>query len=207
MLHPAQKLTPASSPVLRPSPHLVAMPEAVEDVVVEAPEPTEGEKVKKWIMRIAAIAVVLMAAEAAVLWVMLSPSSDADAAQDAAAAEIADGISDITAGSDLVEVPFDPPFTVTNATADLGTMVHVNFELVAGVSGQNETTFRQAVEVDYRNRLRQAINEIVRSASLEDLQDPDLNQLKRRIKEDLNKTLQSSYVVDVIVPKMQVHVQ
>ena len=179
----------------------------VAEPVVETPAPTEGEKLKKWIMRLAAIGLVLMVAEAVVLWMMLGGSSEEESAEDVAAAQIAEGLQDITAASDLVEVAFDPAFAVTNATADLGTLVHVNFELVAGVAGKNEATFREAVEVNYRNRLRQAIGEIVRSASLEDLQDPDLNQLKRRIKEDLNKTLQSSYVVEVIIPKMQVHVQ
>ena len=183
------------------------MTEAVEDVVIDQPPVPEGAKLKKWIMRIAAIAVVLMLGEAAVLYVLLAPSGDGEAAKDAAAAQIADGLSDIAAGSDIVEVEFDPPFAVTNSTADLGTLVHVNFELVAGISTKNETTFRQAVEQDYKSRLRQAIVEITRSAALEDLQDPDLNQLKRRIKEDLNKTLQSSYVVEVIIPKIQVTVQ
>ena len=181
------------------------MSDAVEEVVLEEPPIDEAAKTKKWVMRTAAIAVVLMLVQAGVMYVMLAPSGDAEAAQEAAD-QIADGMSDITAGSDLIEVPFEP-FAVTNSTADLGTLVHVNFELVAAVSAKNETTFRQAVEEDYKSRLRQAISQIARSAALEDLQDPDLNQLKRRIKEDLNKTLQSSYVVEVIIPKMQVHVQ
>ena len=183
------------------------MADVVDEVVLEEPPVSDEAKMKKWIMRIAAIAVVLMAVEAVAMYVVFSPSADAEAEKDAAAAEIADGLTEIAAGSDIVEVEFSPPFAVTNSTADLGTLVHVNFELVAGVSTKNETTFRQAVEQDYKSRLRQAIVEIARSAALEDLQDPDLNQLKRRIKEDLNKTLQSSYVVEIIIPKIQVHVQ
>ena len=182
------------------------MSEAVEEVVVETPPLDEGAKVKKWIMRMAAIMVVAIIATVGACYMLFAPSGEMNP-EDIAAAQIADGVSDITAGSDLIEVPFEPSFSVTNSKADLAADVHLSFDLVAGVAAKNESTFRQAVDVDYRSRLRQAISEIARSAALEDLQDPDLNQLKRRIKEDLNKTLQSSYVVEIIIPKMQVHRQ
>ena len=183
------------------------MTEAVEEPVIAEPSLGDGAKMKKWIMRIAALVVVLMVGEAAALYFLLGSGGEGETAEDDAAADIANGLADITAGSDIVEIPLEPGFAITNATADLGTLVHVNFDLVAGVSAKNEAVFRTAVETDYRSRLRQAVSEIARSAALEELQDPDLNQLKRRIKEDLNKTLQSSYVVEVIIPKIQVHVQ
>ena len=177
--------------------------------MAEETESTEPAAAGKGgLIKIAAVVGLLMTVEAGVLFFMLSggEASAANAEAEATAA-IADGAAEVAAGSDLVEVEMSPGFSVTNSTADLGTLVHVNFELVCAVSGPNESAFTAAVGETYKNRLRQVVTEIVRSASLEELQDPDLNQLKRRIREELNKTLQHSFVVEVIIPKIQVHVQ
>ena len=173
-----------------------------------AEAPAEEPAAKSGLVKVAALVGLLMTVEAGVLFFLLSGSSAAaDEAGQEATAAIADGHAEVAAGSDLVEVELEPGFSVTNSTADLGTLVHVNFDLVCAVAGPNQAAFSTAVNDAYKNRLRQVITEIVRSASLEELQDPDLNQLKRRIREDLNKTLQHSFVVEVIVPKIQVHVQ
>ena len=171
-------------------------------------EPSAAAAAKGGILKIGVAVVLLMAAEAGVLLFFLSGSPAAAADAEASATDkIAEGMEELAAGSDLVEVELSPGFAVTNSTADLGTLVHVNCDLVCAVSGKNRDVFAKSAEEDYRNRIRQVVTEILRSASLEELQDPDMNQLKRRIREDINKTLQHSYVVEVIVPKMQVHVQ
>lgn len=174
----------------------------------EAPEAATVEKKSSGMVKWIAIIAVLMLVEAGVMFVLFGSSApDPEADADQATEEIADGLHDIEADSDLVEVELYPAFNVTNSSADLGTLVHVNFELVAGVSKKNAETFTTAATENYKNRLREVVNEIVRSASLEELQDPDLNQLKRRIREDLNKTLQQSYVVEIVVPKIVIHMQ
>ena len=171
----------------------------------ETPESPAG---KGGLLKIGVAVVLLMAAEAgALLFLLPGGSAEAADAEATATDKIAEGMEELAAGSDLVEVELSPGFAVTNSTADLGTLVHVNCDLVCAVSGKNRDVFAKSAEEDYRNRIRQVVTEILRSASLEELQDPDMNQLKRRIREDINKTLQHSYVVEVIVPKMQVHVQ
>lgn len=180
---------------------------AVEEPAITADAEVAPQKsggMLKWIVVIA----ILMLVEAGVFFLMMGPSapSEEDAEQQATEA-IADGLSDVAAESDLIEVPLEPSFSVTNMSADIGTTVHASFDIVTAVSERNAESFRTAVEEKYKGRLREVINQVVRSASLEELQDPDLNQLKRRIREDLNKKLQHSFVVEVIIPKMQLHVQ
>ena len=175
-----------------------------EDTESQAPDaPAKGG-----IVKLGVAVVLLMTVEAAVLLFFAggAPAEAGDPEVEATKA-IAEGDQADAPRSDLVEVALTPPYSVTNSSADLGTLVHVNFELVCAVSGKNKDAFTNAAEVEYHNRLRQVVTEIVRSASLEELQDPDMDRLKRQIREKINKTLQHSYVVDVIVPKFQVHVQ
>lgn len=175
-----------------------------ETVSVEDGEKKSSSKM----MIVIAAAVVLMLVEGAAMFLFLSPAPASEEDVEAKAAEaIADGLTEVEADSDLVEIEMSPSFNVTNTSADLDTLVHVTFDLVAAVSTSNADTFKTAATENYKNRLREVVNEIVRSATLEELNDPDLNQLKRRIRESLNKTLQHSYVVKVIIPKMIVHVQ
>lgn len=174
-----------------------------------APETEEAEaKSSSGMLKWIGITAVLMAVQGAVMYLMLAPSGPSpEDAEQQATEEIAEGLRDIEADSDLIEVEFYPAFNVTNSSADLGMDVHVNFEVAAGVSKKNADTFKTAIDETYKIRLREVVSEIVRSASLDELEDPDLNQLKRRMREDINKTLQQSYVVEIFIPKIVVHKQ
>lgn len=99
---------------------------------------------------------------------------------------------------DSVEVEIDS-FSISNSLAAPGSVIHVSFKLVATVANGQETTFGELVTKGKQARVRQAVIKVARSASLEDLQDPDLNVFKRQIKEEINKVLQKSYVNDVII--------
>ena len=184
------------------------MAEAAEAEQEQATEEEAPKKSSSTMMIVIAAAIVLMLIEGAAMYLFLAPAPPSEEdMQQQAAEEIADGLSETEAESDLVEIEMIPSFNVTNTSADLDTLVHVTFDLVAAVSGSNSDKFKTAATETYKNRMREVISEIVRSATLEELNDPDLNQLKRRIREALNKTLQQSFVVKVIVPKMIVHVQ
>jgi flagellar basal body-associated protein FliL len=108
------------------------------------------------------------------------------------------GAKDESEGPDAVEVEIDT-FSVSNSVAAPGSVIHVSFKLVATVARGQETTFGELVTIGKQARVRQAVIKVARSASLEDLQDPELNVFKRQIKEEINKVLQKSYVNDVIV--------
>jgi flagellar basal body-associated protein FliL len=99
---------------------------------------------------------------------------------------------------DTVEVRIDS-FNTSNSLAAPGSVLHVRFDLVATVAEGQQTVFADLVSKGKQARVRQAVNKVARSASLEDLQDPELNVFKRQIKEEINKVLHKSYVNDVII--------
>jgi flagellar basal body-associated protein FliL len=99
---------------------------------------------------------------------------------------------------DTVEVEIDS-FSASNSLAAPGSVIHIHFNLVATVAEGQETTFAELVSNGKQARVRQAVIKVTRSASLEDLQDPELNVFKRQIKEEINKVLHKSYINDVII--------
>lgn len=109
-------------------------------------------------------------------------------------ADAEDGASE----PDTVEVEIDS-FKVSNSLAAPGSVIHVQFNLVATVANGQQTTFAELVTKSKQARVRQAVLKVARSASLEDLRDPELNVFKRQIKEEINKVLHKSYVNDVII--------
>ena len=89
-------------------------------------------------------------------------------------------------------------FSCTNSRASTGT-IHVTFELVAIVASDQELNFDQAANGVHKHRVRQAIVKVARSSSLDDLSDPNLSTMKRLIREEINKVLQKSYVIEVVI--------
>lgn len=90
-------------------------------------------------------------------------------------------------------------FNVTNNTAAADTIVHVSFHLHALVPVDQKELFDQAANTDYKVRVREAIETIVRSATMEDLKDSSLSTLKRLVREEINKVLRQSYVLEVVL--------
>lgn len=103
---------------------------------------------------------------------------------------------------DTVEVEVDK-FNVSNSMAAPGSVIHIRFNLVATVAEGQETVFGELVSKSKQARVRQAVISVARRATLEDLQDPELNVFKRQIKEEINKVLHKSYVNDVIISSFQ----
>jgi flagellar basal body-associated protein FliL len=70
---------------------------------------------------------------------------------------------------------------------------------VAAVVKTNDAVqFRESV-TKHKNRIRQAIEKIFRSAERDELNDANLNALKRSMKEEVNKVLRKSYVDEIVV--------
>lgn len=139
---------------------------------------------------IAAVAALLAAVGTYFLAV---PAAPADAAEPEAAAE---------ALPELVEVPIDT-FNTSNRTAAVGRVIHVRFNLVATVPREHELALDEAVKHTMPARIRQAVTEVARSSSLDDLKDPELSVLKRQVKEEINKVLRRSLVSEVIVSEFR----
>lgn len=150
-----------------------------------------------------AIAVTLaMLAEAGVFYFLgLTPNKTPSTANSENGTETSAAVDESASDAeeeDLVEVEIDS-FNVTNGKAVPDSSVHVTFELVALVSARNRDEFDEAANKDHKARVRQAVVKVARSSGKEDLDDPNLMNMKRGMREQINKVLRTSYVVDVVI--------
>jgi len=99
--------------------------------------------------------------------------------------------------SELVEVEVHN-FSVTNTTAAADTVIHISFKVHALMASDQEDSFKTAVQSSHKVRVREAIETIFRSATMEDLTDTSLSTLKRLVREEINRMLRQSYVVSVV---------
>ena len=49
------------------------------------------------------------------------------------------------------------------------------------------------------DRVRQAVVKVARSSNREDLEDPNLSTMKRLIREEINKVLRKSFIIEVVI--------
>lgn len=99
--------------------------------------------------------------------------------------------------SELVEVEVHN-FSVTNTTAAADTIIHISFKVHALMASDQEDNFKAAVQASHKVRVREAVETIFRSATMEDLTDTSLSTLKRLVREEINRVLRQSYVVSVV---------
>jgi flagellar basal body-associated protein FliL len=131
----------------------------------------------------------------AVVFLLLMPSHPPSAAGDAQ-------VSDKTAATDeqgaidTAEEPLGDPFNCTNSKEESN--LHLRFKVAAVVKANQTVPFRESKEA-HKNRVRQAVEKIVRSANREDLNDPNLSTLKRLIREEVNKILGKSFVIEAVI--------
>ena len=175
------------------------------DAATDLPEvQTDGDAAQKQsfmgggMAKMAIILTVAMLGEAGVFYFLgLTPglSSNAADSEDAQPATAEDMGTDQEA---LIEVAVDA-FNVTNRKAITDSVVHITFKLVALVSAGNQVEFNEAVNKHHNARVRQAVTKVVRSSGIDDLDDANLSNLKRDIREQVNKVLRTSYVVEVVI--------
>lgn len=151
---------------------------------------------------IAGVVVVAMVLEAVVIFMMMPANSPATAAaaEDAEASvetEIPEGPKD-----DLTEVAIDS-FNCTNNVVAPGSVIHLSFKVIGVVPAKLQQSFDENANKTHKTRVRQVIERIARSSSLEDLNDPNLGTIKRLIREETNKTLGRSYVSEVVITEFR----
>ena len=88
---------------------------------------------------------------------------------------------------------------MTNSIAAADTIVHIAFKLHALVATDQKDEFDAAANDKHKARVREAVEKIARSATLEDLEDSSLSTIRRLLREEINKVLRQSYVVDVVM--------
>ena len=101
-------------------------------------------------------------------------------------------------GVSKVEVELgDGSFATTNEQAVTGISIQVRFKLFVTVAEKEQEEFQHLVEA-HKNRINEAIIGIFRAASHDDLRDPELNVMKQKIREKVNRLLGTTAIIDVV---------
>lgn len=176
----------------------VAVDPAGTDEITEEAMPGGKFGLNSKRLKLAALLVVVMSVQAAVFywWV---PRAGGSGGTDGDLISGAGGNPDNSSNSyETVESEVGK-FSCTNSIADPGATIHINFELVVVVAEDQQAEFENLATDVHKNRIRQAVLEVARSANLDELSDPSLSTIKRRIGEEINKALDRSYVRQVII--------
>lgn len=161
------------------------------------------EKKPRRLLVIIGIVVVLITAQAVITYLLMPKDSgktdEAAVGNDSSGKASRDRLGKI--GDDTVEVPIGD-FNCTNSTAGQGMVVHVDFKLAATTQAKHADHLTAQLK-KYQGRARQVVNKIVRSSSMTDLNDPNLGTIKRLIREEVNRMLSETLVVEVIISDMR----
>ncbi|MBI1346698.1 hypothetical protein GC163_10465 [bacterium] len=151
---------------------------------------------------IAGVVVIAMALEAAIIFFVMPPKGSAvNASEQNATEEVKEDEEleeDPTATDEFAEVLIDS-FNCTNNRVAPGSVIHLSFKVIGIVRSKQKLAFEEAANRTHKTRVRQSIERIARSSSLEDLNDPNLSTLKRLVREETNKILGKSYVTEIVI--------
>lgn len=129
-----------------------------------------------------------------VMFLLLMPSPPTPAAGETAAGDGEEKAEAPT--SETKEEPIGEQFNCTNNQQE--SIVHLRFKVAAVVKSGQEIKFREMF-TEHKTRVRQAIESIARRASRDDLEDPNLSTLKRLIREEVNKVLGKSFIIEAVI--------
>lgn len=151
------------------------------------------------VVRVVLLLLVVVGVEIAAVWFLLPSPEMAGARKNTSDGAFDEGLD--TGEPATREVLIDT-FNVTNRRAAAG-VIHIAFRLVAVVAAEHEVAFNEAANRLHRARVRQAVVKVARMSSLEDLGDPELSTVKRRIREEVNKVLRKSYITEVVISEFR----
>jgi hypothetical protein len=81
--------------------------------------------------------------------------------------------------------------------------LHVDFKLTALASTRQSSTLESQFRWN-QERIREAVNKIVRSSSYDELNEPNLGTLKRLIREELNRVLAKDLINEIVINDIRV---
>jgi flagellar basal body-associated protein FliL len=175
----------------------------------QAPEPAKKRRALKT-HQIAVLVVGIMATEGLLGWWAISRSQSASASD---ATQAADSLPDPQA-DEHADTKVAPPETLALKEVEIGAFqlsrqaegginIHVQLGLSATVPEKLAEEFRK-LSAEHQSRIRQSVLSIIRSSSREDLADPSLNLIRRKIQDQLNRLLEKSYLADVVVTEISI---
>lgn len=141
------------------------------------------------------VGVVTAMAVEGVVFLLMMPSQTRPATGEAQTTEET-AEKEEAAVNDTAEEPIGDPFNCTNNQQESN--LHLRFKVVAVVKENQSVAFRDT-NAAHKTRVRQAIEKIVRRAQREDLNDPNLSTLSRLMREEINKVLGKSYLIDAVI--------
>ena len=161
-----------------------------------SPAPKRSSKKK---LLIGALVLMVIVVQAIVTYLLLPGAEKTHKLdeKDHAAAEPAPEPEVGAIDGDVAEVPVGD-FSFSNGTAVPGSIIHVDFKMSAVASAKQASNLEQQFKMR-QARIRQAVNKIVRSSNLEELNDPNLGTIKRLIREEINRQLTRSYVIEIVI--------
>jgi len=165
----------------------MAAPAHDKDAGHAAPAKAGGGLLSKLLPALIVIAVVTGEGVAAFM-LMPSVEHNAKAAQEALAAKPPEPDNHSGAhDADLTEVDLEA-FKITSFQPASSITLRVEFHLYGMVPAEKAQSFKTLYEAK-KNRVRDNVNGIIRSAEMNDLTDPGLGLIKRKILETTNKAL------------------
>ncbi len=171
---------------------------AVLDADAEEPQ-TQADSPKKFDvdgkkLKILALLAVVMVGEAGAMYLFV-PGAEVRSGEDAAVGE---GHVEPEAAINIVEGEIGQ-FNVTNSVADPASTIHISFTLSAIIPTAKAEEFKTAAGTLHKGRIRQAVLTVARSAGLDELNDASLSAMKRLLREEIRKVLNSSYISEVVI--------
>ncbi|HEY3967834.1 MAG TPA: flagellar basal body-associated FliL family protein [Planctomycetaceae bacterium] len=107
-----------------------------------------------------------------------------------------------TAEEEIAEISLGE-FSFSNTAAVPGIILHVDFKLTALASTRQSSTLESQFRWN-QERIREAVNKIVRSSSYDELNEPNLGTLKRLIREELNRVLAKDLINEIVINDIRV---
>jgi len=168
---------------------------AIESPVVKV---GRGDKIK--VLAFVGIVVIL---ECVVAFMFIPDSGDMRAiAQTLANEEAHSSDPDMAAALEEIKVGDQVEddlgkFSMTSFQPMTGTTLRIDFQLFGTVSSEDEGEFLELLDENL-HRFREQVIVTVRSADMETLTDPNLGQLKRLLRDKINRLLGKNYLQSVV---------
>jgi hypothetical protein len=89
-------------------------------------------------------------------------------------------------------------FSFSNGTAQPRAVIHVDFKLAVVTSTQHAFSLETQIKA-HTAEIREAVDKVVSSSNLEELNDPSLGTIKRSIRKEINRQLGTNYVNEVVI--------